>query len=77
MIGNQTGSHSRRVLRTEIDSSSIKKSKKLTQRRTEPKPMKKERKKRMKKVPEQEPIFLTETIPSNMNCRKDVFEHSV
>ena len=74
MIGNQTGNHSRRVLRTDI---SIKKPKKLTQRRTEPKPMKKERKKRMKKVPEQEPILLTEIIPSKMNCSKDVFEYSV
>ena len=60
MLVNQTGNHHRRVLRTEIDDSSpMKKPKKLTPRRklfrhADPKPMKKERKKRMKKLSEQE-----------------------
>lgn len=71
MIVNQTGHH-RRVLRTDIDSSIMKKPKKLIQRRklrhTDSKPMKKERKKRMKKLPEQE-IIVTQTIESQIDSR--------
>lgn len=64
MIVNPTENHTRRVLRTEM-----KKSKKLTQRRTDPKPMKK---KRMKKVSEQSnsdnPLPIKEEDDLITNC---------
>jgi hypothetical protein len=72
----------RRVLRTDTDSSTIKKSKKQRDekishrpklnsitRRQQTKSIKKERKKRMKKIPEQE-IIITQSIEPKSNTRK-------